>query len=212
MSASTPEPPDGFTLAMNLIPACWLAGGVAAAMSSGAHWPWVALGWLYLLPPLAGRLLLATFGRPEGTFAQDQRGYRVWWVLTQLQAPFNRLPIVEELLRLVPALYPAWIALWGGSISARSYVAPGVVITDRWLVRVGPKVVLGYRATLAGHYVARGRDGRWQLVLAAPVVGEMALVGGDAGVGPGAVVRSGAMLPYGRKLGPFQNWPRGDAA
>jgi len=212
MSAPQPEPPDGFSLAMNLIPLAWLACGVATALAAGAHWPWAALGWVYLSPPLAGRLVLALFGRPSGEFTQDQRGYRVWWVLTQLQVPFNRLPALEEALRLVPALYPAWIALWGGRLSARSYVSPGVVITDRWLVSVGPKAVLGYRAVLLGHYVTRGEDGRWRLSLAMPVVGEAALVGGEAGVGPGAEVRAGAVLPTGRRLPPFARFPRGDAA
>jgi len=206
--APRPEAPDGFSLALNLLPFAWLAGGVAVALAAGALWPWAALGWLYLAAPLAGRLVLLLCGRPGGEFTQDQRGYRVWWVLTQLQVPYNRLPALEELLRLVPALYPAWIALWGGRLSARSYVSPGVVITDRWLVSVGAKVVLGYRAVLLGHYVTRGEDGRWRLVLAMPVVGDGALIGGEAGVGPGAVVASGAVLPAGRRLPPFARFPR----
>lgn len=211
MNETEPELPDRFSLAMNLIPLAWLASGTwltaVVAMRSGP-WAWVALGWLYLVPPLLGRAIQMLLGRPVGTFTQNQRGYRVWWVLTQLQTPYNRLPILEELLRLVPGLYPAWMALWGGRVSAFAYVAPGVVITDRYLVRVERKAALGFRTTLAGHIVVRESDGRWKLVAAEPVVEELALTGGDSGLGPGAVVRRGAMLPYGRNLGPFASFPR----
>jgi hypothetical protein len=214
MSDSRPELPDLFSLSMNLVPLVWLALGgwlVWSLAQADAEWLLAALGWIYLVPPLLGRLLLAACGRPVGTFTQEQRGYRVWWVMTQLQMPYNRLPFLEELLRLVPGLYPLWIALWGGSVSPFAYVAPGVVITDRYLVRVERRVVLGFRSTLAGHMVVRGEHGRWQLVTAPPVVEELALLGGDTGLGPGARVRSGAMLPYGRKLGPFSQWPRAGA-
>ncbi|MFO1183962.1 MAG: hypothetical protein U1E56_04165 [Bauldia sp.] len=196
---------------MNLVPAAWLAAGgwlVWHVGSSGGPWLWIALGWVYVLPPLVGRTILLAFGRPEGRFNQRQPGYRVWWVLTQLQIPYGRLPILEEALRLIPALYPLWIALWGGSLSPFAYVAPGVVITDRYLVRVGRRAVLGYRATLAGHIVSRGADGRWELLAAPPIVEESALLGGDSGLGPGARVKRGAMLPYGRRLGPYSQWPR----
>ena len=213
MSDNQPELPDRFSLSMNLVPVAWLALGgwlVWSLAQAGSAWLLGALGWIYLVPPLLGRVLLAIFGRPIGTFTQDQRGYRVWWVMTQLQIPYSRLPFLEELLRLVPGLYPLWIALWGGSVSPFAYVAPGVVITDRYLVRVERRVVLGFRSTLAGHMVVRGPDGRWQLVTAPPVVEEQALLGGDTGLGPGARVRSGEMLPYGRTLGPFSQWPRSE--
>jgi hypothetical protein len=48
---------------------------------------------------------MVSFGRPEGQLTQDMSAYRVWWVLTQWQILFNRLPWLEELLRLVPGLY-----------------------------------------------------------------------------------------------------------
>lgn len=211
MSGPEPERPDAFSLWMNLVPFAFAAGGIAVVLlGSGDGWSrlGIALAWLYLLPPLLGRVILALFGRPEGSFTQDQKGYRVWWVLTQLQIPFNRLPFLEELLRLVPALYPLWIALWGGRLSPFAYVAPGVTITDRYLVRVERRAVLGFRSTLAGHMAVRDEEGRWLAVVAAPTVRESAIVGGDAGLGPGATLLGGALLPSGRRVGPFDRWPR----
>lgn len=209
-----PEMPGGFSLALNFVPVCWLAGGLwltGHVAQAGGPWVWIGLGWLFLLLPLLGRIVITLFGRPVGTFGQNTRGYRVWWALSQLQTPYNRLPMLEEALRLVPALYPLWIALWGGKVSAMAFVSPGCVITDRHLVRVDRRAVLGFRTTLAGHMVVRDEAGRWKLVCAAPVVEEAALTGGDTGLAPGARVRRGAMLPYGRQLPPFATYPREDA-
>ena len=215
MNGAEPELPDAFSLWMNLVPFAHVAAGAGLVLTC-SHGPWqafwLALAWIYLVPPILGRLILAIFGRPEGSFTQEQSGYRVWWALTQLQILFNRLPFLEELLRLIPALYPLWIGLWGGRLSPLAYVAPGVVITDRYLVRVERRAVLGFRSTLAGHMALRNEAGRWLAVIAAPIVRESAIVGGDAGLGPGATLLKGALLPSGRRVGPFDQWPRANSS
>ena len=204
------ERPDGFSLALNYLPLLHIVSGVglAWAFDGVAARSAVLLLWLYLLPPLVSRATLAAFGRPAGRATLDSRDYRIWWFLTQWQMVFNRLPALEELLRLVPGLYPLWIGLWGGRLSALAYVAPGVRITDRYLVEVGRGVVLGMGSTLAGHIAVRDDSGRFVVLIGAPRVEAEALVGGDAGLGPGAVLRAGAMLPSGRRVGPFGEWPR----
>lgn len=165
------------------------------------------LAWIYLLPPLASRSMIIAFGRPEGRLTQDMSAYRVWWVLTQWQILFNRLPWLEELIRLVPGLYAPWIWLWGGHLSARAYVGPRVLITDRHAVRVGHGAILGMKSILAGHLVLRNEEGRWLVLTAAPIVESEAIMGGDARLGPGAVLRSGQTLPAGRFVRPFDEWP-----
>jgi hypothetical protein len=134
--------------------------------------------------------------------------YRVWWVLTQWQILFNRLPWFDELLRLFPGLYALWIGLWGGNLSPFVYVGPGVRITDRHAVRVGRGAVLGMESILTGHLVVRDEAGRWLVLAAAPTVEPEAIVGGYAKLGPGAVLRAGHMLPTGRHVMPFDEWPR----
>lgn len=204
------EKPTVFSLWLNGLPLVLLSvgGGVAFALAADAGEGFALVAaWVYLLPPLLSRLLILAWGRPVGRLTQDQAAYRVWWTLTQLQMPFNRLPWLEEPLRLVPGLYALWIGLWGGRLSPFAFVGPGVVITDRHLVEVGRGAVLGMRSTLAGHMVLL-EAGRWVVVAAAPIVEPEALLGGAAGLGPGAVLRAGHMLPTGRRLGPFDQWPR----
>jgi hypothetical protein len=209
----TPEPPSAPVLLLNLIP--FLHAAVCAACAiwiNGNAWKLVGfLLSLYVLPPLAVRLTLALAGRPEGLLHQHSRGFLVWWWATQWQTVFNRLPWLEELLRLVPGLYPLWIRLWGGQMSLQTYVAPGAQIVDRWAVQVQAGAVLGLRCVLAGHLGTRDVAGRAVVIVAAPCVQAHAIVGGFAMLGPGAVLRAGQVLPAGRHLGPYAQWPRSAA-
>jgi len=205
------QKPDSLSLALNFLPflhlalggilAWWLCVSMAASIGFG-------LAWIYLLPPLLGRLVNTIGGEPEGTFAMPSRGYLQWWMLMQLQMIFNRLSFLEELLRLVPGLYPLWIWLWGGHLSPLSFVAPKVTITDRHLVSVGRGALLGIDTSLVSHIAQRDEDGRWQVVVAKVVVEPEAITGGGTVLGPGARLLSGHMLPAGRRIVPFGTWPR----
>lgn len=205
------EKPSAFSLGLNVLPFLHLASGLGLAIAlletTGARFAAFS-GWIYLLPPIASRLTMLAFGRPQGELTQDMSAYRVWWVLTQWQILFNRLPWLEELLRLVPGLYALWIGLWGGHLSARAYVAAGVTITDRHAVRVEQGAILGMKSVLLGHLVTRTDAGRWLVLAAAPVVESEAILGGDARLGPGAILRARQMLPVGRHIRPFDEWPR----
>jgi hypothetical protein len=204
------EKPGAFSLWLNGVPFLHAASGLLAAFTlaetAGARAA-LLLAWIYVLPPLAARVTLTLFGRPAGRLTQDMRAYKVWWFLTQVQTLFNRLPVLEELLRLVPGLYPLWIKLWGGGLSPFAYVGPGVIITDRWLVNVARGAVLGWNSALAGHMVIRDAAGRFVVVVAAPCVEAEAILGGGAALGPGAALRAGASLPAGRRVAPFGEWP-----
>jgi hypothetical protein len=209
------ERPDGLSLALNYLPVLQLAGGFTLAFGACST-PFARLvclaAWIYLLPPVVARLTLMVFGRPAGRATLDSRDYRVWWFLTQWQMVFNRMPWLEEMLRLVPGSYPLWIGLWGGRLSLFAYVSPGVSITDRYLVDVGRGAVLGMKCTLAGHIAVRDESGRFVVLIGAPRVEDQAVVGGEAGLGPGATLLAGQMLPVGRRVAAFAVWPRSGPA
>ena len=204
------EPPNRATLLMNFIPllhvvacaACWLlpVSMVCRLFLFGFT--------LYLLPALVVRAVMAIGGRPQGLLHQDSGGFKRWWFAFQCQTVFNRLPWLEELLRLVPGLYALWIRMWGGRVSPRCYIAPGATLLDRWAVEVQTGAVLGYGCLLVAHLGTRGVDGRGMLLVAAPCVQQDAIVGGLAKLGPGATLLAGQVLPTGRHLGPYATWPK----
>ncbi len=201
-----------FTLAMNYLPFVYLVAGGAMVvwMDGAAARVILALAWIYLVPLAIGRVTIGIFGRPVGReLTQQSRAYKVWWFLTQMQMPLNRLPLLEELLRLVPGLYQLWLNAWGSRVSPFSFWAPGSRVLDRYLAHVGRGVVVGTGAVLSGHLGTVSGDGDYQNDIAAVTVGHGAILGASAKLGPGSRVAPGEQLPAGRILPPFVVWENG---
>jgi hypothetical protein len=202
-------PISRYTLALNYLPLAQLLLGVAfvvwQATSPLAVALW-ALAWLYLLPPVMSRLAILMFGAPQGrALTQETRAYKVWWFTHQWQVVFNRVPWLEEILRLMPGVYALWLWLWGARVSPLVYWGPGALVIDRTLVVVEAGAVIGMGAGLAGH-AGTLADGGYLIDIAAPRVGRGALMGARSGLGPGAELAAGAMLPAGRMIKPFMRW------
>lgn len=198
-----------YSLALNYLPLAQLAAGALVASQAGSPGTAlaVALAWIYLLPPLTCRLATLIFGAPYGRdLTQQTRSYRLWWFLCQWQIVFNRLPWLEEVLRLVPGLYAFWIFLWGGRISSMAYWAPGSMIVDRSLVIVEAGAVMGMGACLAGHAARLHPDGSFTVDIAPPKVGRGAMLGAFSVLGPGAELPPYQLLPAGRMIKPFGRW------
>lgn len=148
--------------------------------------PWAAWKWrilaglflLYLLPPLAARVLRSASRIQEGRIPIGSRNYFVWWMLFNLQVVFCRLPAVEEVLRFIPGLYSGWLRLWGSRIGRWTYWAAGLRILDRSYLRIGDDVIFGADVRLNPHLLAKNDDGRLELILATVSIGDRAIVGG----------------------------------
>jgi hypothetical protein len=200
----------GYTLALNYLPLAQLLTGAAVvatqATSVGAAIA-IALAWIYLLPPLICRMAMLMFGVPQGrALTQQHRAYKVWWFTYQWQAVFNRLPWLEELLRLVPGLYALWLFLWGGRVSPLVYWAPGSLVVDRPLVIVETGAVIGGYTGLVGHVGTLAPDGSYRIDIAAPRVGRGAMMAARSGLSAGAELAPGQMLPAGRLIRSFRRW------
>lgn len=180
----------------------WLFGARAA-------WAVAGLALLYVFPPLAARVVLALWGPTPRSATLGSGGFLRWWLLGQLQMVFNRLPQLEELLRLVPGLYSAWLRLWGSRVGRLVFWSPGVVVTDRQLVDVGDRAVIGMGVRIAPHIVDRDADGTARLVAAVVVIGAGAMVGGLTVFGPGARMAPGETSHRTLVLPPFHTWERG---
>lgn len=164
---------------------------------------------LYLMPPLCGRLLTGIFGKPTGRdLPQSGRAFKVWWALLQLQMLFNRLPWLEEMLRLVPGLYPLWLNLWGARVHPATLWAPGARIIDRPYVSTGYGSVIGTEALLSGH-LARTEDDRFVVDVAAIAIGAQAVIGARCSIGPGCVIGPGETLAATTRLAPFNRFVDG---
>ena len=154
---------------------------------------WLTPVILYLLPAIVVRGFLAVRPLTLGQVPTDDPGFLAWWFSAQWQVIFVRLPFLEELLRLIPGLYSLWLRLWGARIDSLVYWAPGVVILDRPLVRIGSRVIFGIGVRINPHVIAPFEDGRVGLHINHVTIGDDALVGGYSLLLPGSRIEAGAI-------------------
>ena len=166
---------------------------------------------LYLPPPLAVRVALAIRPIAEGKHELDSGAFRVWWFTAQCQVLFNRLPMLEEVLRIVPSVYSLWLRLWGARIGRLVFWSPGTVVLDRSFVRIGDNCVIGLGVRLHPHLITRDKDQNTpaQLWLAPVNIGGKSMIGGFSLLAPGVVVAPGSMTPAVHALPAFSEWRSG---
>ena len=190
-------------LAANFLPLLHAVSVAAAFLGRG----WLAAALLlYVAPPLLTRLLFAACGRPAGRHPVESREFLVWWLSCQFQTLFLRLPFLEELLRIVPGLYSAWLGLWGSRLGARTYWSPGTVVLDRSYLELGDDVVFGAGVRLNGHVIARDEGGRLELIVDDVRIGAGASVGGYSLLTAGTEVAAGESLRACLLSPPYSRW------
>ncbi len=174
------------------------------------RWAWaLAPPTLFLLPPLVVRLALLVRPLAAASIELGSGAFLLWWFTAQWQAIFNRLGFLEELLRLVPGLYGAWLRLWGARVGRLVYFSPECRVVDRPFVVLGHRVLLSIGARLSPHLVSRGPDGVARLLLAPIEIGDGAMIGGHSWLGPGAFVAPGEMTPAVYALPAFSRFEGG---
>jgi hypothetical protein len=198
----------GFIPALHLI-ATLLPGALAATGRTGPAAAWLTPAILFLLPPLAVRAHARWRPLASGRLEPGSRGFLHWWFTAQWQVIFTRLPILEEMIRMIPGLYSLWLRLWGARVGALVYWSPGVVILDRPLVKIGNRVVFGVGARLNPHVLAPNGPRQMALYLSPITIGDDALVGGYSLLLPGCEVADGEVTPPFRTIHAFSRFVNG---
>ena len=209
----------GFIPVLHLI-ATVLPSVLAVTGRIGPAAAWMTPAILFLLPPLVVRA--STWwspwpaeapGGPEGgargRLEPGSRGFLHWWFTAQWQVIFARLPVLEEMIRMVPGLYSLWLRIWGARVGSLVYWSPGVVILDRPLVRIGSRVIFGVGARLTPHVLAPNGARRMALYLSPITIGDGALVGGYSVLLPGCEVAEGEVTPPFRTIHAFSRFANG---
>lgn len=198
-------------LLLNALPFCHVAliaiGSVSmpGAFAKAA----VAIGGIYLAPPLLVRLLLKLRPLRAGSYQLDAPEFLRWWASAQGQILFCRFPFLEEMLRLVPGLYSAWLRLWGAKVGRLTYWAPEMRIFDRSLIEIGDDVVFGVGGRLVPHVIAEDGSGAAHLHLGPVRIGDGCRIGGYSLLTAGTVVEPGQTLKAFSLSPPFTLWRDG---
>ncbi len=205
-------PGRGLLLLLNFLPLGQLVALAALGWLGPGTWPVraaLAAGFLWLMPPVVTRVLLAVCPLGAGALAVGGRKFFVWWTTVQLQVIFLRLPWLEEMLRMIPGAYSLWLRLWGARIGRLTFWAHGVEITDRSLLEVGDDVVLGAGVRLAGHVLWRTPEDRMELLVGPVRLGNRCLVGAQSVLGAGAELADDEATHAFFLAPPFSRWRGG---
>ena len=198
-------------LALNALPLAHLAG-LAALVTFLPPNPLArlvaGLGWFFILPPLLARIVLLR-SLPQGEIAVPSAAFFRWWTTWQLQAVFNRLPWIEELLRFIPGAYSAWLRLWGARVGRLTLWSPGVRVFDRPLLRIGDDVVLGIDTRLVGHFGALDATGCTTFTIGLITLGDRCTLGASALLGPGVTLGADQTTEVLFLGTPFTQWREG---
>ncbi|MBF0595518.1 MAG: hypothetical protein HQL22_11215 [Candidatus Omnitrophica bacterium] len=156
---------------------------------------------LYIFPPLMARVLLLVHPLGLQHMPIGSPDYFIWWAVFCLQVVFLRFPFLEEVLRMIPGLYSAWLRLWGAQIGQFTYWAPGTIILDRPFIHIGDFVVFGGGVRLNPHVI----DGN-ELILAPVVIEDSVTVGGYSLLTSGTVLRKNQAIKAFLISPPFSVW------
>jgi len=189
----------------------------ALAVGAVVGIPWVSAGWrmvagvavLYLAPALAARVVNSISPIPEGRIRLGTCAFFTWWALANLQMLFCRLPILEELIRLIPGFYSLWLRVWGARIGRLTYWGAGLRILDRSFLRIGDDVIFGAAVRLNPHVLHRNEQGEMELILASIVIGDRTMVGGYSLLTAGTEIASDECTRACLISAPFSRWENG---
>jgi hypothetical protein len=169
----------------------------------------LAVAWLLLVPPLAVRVMLLARPLPSGDIPLNSSGFLRWWFTSQWQVIYNRLPWIEEMIRLVPGLYSSWLRLWGARVGRFVYWTPGLRVLDRPLVSVGHRVVFGVGVRVNPHVIMPSDSGDLVLRVGPVRIGDDVLIGGYSTLFAGCWIAPGEATPGKREHRPFTGWTNG---
>ncbi|HTL28969.1 MAG TPA: hypothetical protein VL282_07110 [Tepidisphaeraceae bacterium] len=172
------------------------------------RWTWIFPPlWLLIVPPLVVRC--TRWIESTDDVPTESPVFLRWWFTAQWQVIFNRLPWIEEMIRLVPGLYSTWLRLWGARVGKFVYWTPGLRILDRSLIDIGDRVIFGAGVKINPHIIAPNREGKLVLKVARVRIGGDAIVGGYSLLTAGCWIAAGEASPGMRPFPPFSGWENG---
>lgn len=171
-----------------------------AALGVFAQWPslWSAalvLIVIYVVPPMAQRVMLRWAPLKQGVNQIDGRTFSPWLASHHIQAMYDALPFLESLLRVFPGFYSMWLRMWGSRIGYGVEWPVRMDVLDRGLMDIGNRVVFAREVELVAHVRKKTDGGRSRVLVRGVRIGSYAFLGARSRIGAGASVPSNASVP-----------------
>lgn len=165
----------------------------------------IILGIIYIIPPVLCRLILVLFPLKDKEYELLSKEYYVWWFTFCCQIIYLRLPVLEEVLRLIPGVYSLWLRVfWGAKIGRFTFWAPRTRILDRSFINIGNNVVFAADTRINPHVQTSEK-----LLLAPVVIEDNVVVGAYSLLTSGTVLKSNQNTKAFLISPPFSVWKDG---
>lgn len=185
---------------------------VILMISMSFLWLCISPGWLpglalifaiYGLPLLTYRIHQYFYPVKEGVSYLCGQEYSPWWGSHQIQWIYIAFSGWEKILRLIPGLFSVWLRLWGAKIGQGVYWNPEVEITDRGLLEVGDRAIIGHRVGIYAH-VIKPKNNDLMLYVKKVKIGNHVFLGSASRLGPGVTLKDGVYIPVKTDILPNQ--------
>ena len=104
-------------------------------------------------------------------------------------------------MKLIPGLYNIWLNLWGSSVHILALWGPDVVVSDRYLLKIG-RSLLGTECFLSGHIITKKDFNQFNLTIGTIRIDEGAIIGARVMIAPGCHVYKNEIITAGQHLPP----------
>ncbi|MCG8671700.1 MAG: hypothetical protein MI867_20010 [Pseudomonadales bacterium] len=171
---------------------CWAL--IAFVLGPSLVGGFLVIAAIYLLPLAAFHLHQAFFPLKAGV-TDITSGYNVWYGTHMIQSLLIAMPLFERVLRLIPGAFAFWLRLWGSKVGNNVHWTSHFEVADRSLLDIGDYVVFGYNVRIASHIVTPNSKYGMVVFVKRVCLGSQSFIGAEVGLGPGAIVEEGALVP-----------------
>ncbi|OFZ51267.1 MAG: hypothetical protein A2381_01750 [Bdellovibrionales bacterium RIFOXYB1_FULL_37_110] len=150
---------------------------------------------LYFLPVITFRIHNLLFPLIEENTIFPSGKYPAWWGSLYIQRIYLSIPLLENILRMLPGFYSFWLRLWGSKVGKNIFYATQMEISDRSLLEIGDFVIFGNQSGYYSHILSPTKDGRMLLMIKKITIGNNVFIGAWSTVGPGISIPDNTKIP-----------------
>jgi len=150
---------------------------------------------LYFLPLLTFRIHNIFYPLIEENTIFPSGKYPAWWGSLYIQRIYLSIPILENILRMLPGVYSFWLRLWGSKVGKNIFYATQMEISDRSLLEIGDFVIFGNQSGYYCHVLSPTKDGRMLLMIKKIIIGSNVFIGAWSTLGPGISIPDRTKIP-----------------
>ena len=155
---------------------------------------------LYFLPLLTFKIHNIFFPLIEENTIFPTGKYPAWWGSLYIQRIYLSIPVLENILRMIPGVYSFWLRLWGSKVGKNIFYATQMEISDRSLLEIGDFVIFGNQSGYYSHVLSPSKDGRMFLMIKKIKIGNNVFIGAWSIIGPGVSIPDKTKVPLNSNL------------